>query len=109
MCPGSYNSSVLIRAIVLGVIERRHARRQNTAEFNAPSDNVAAAAFDKVKIRNGHKLERRTKIIGGAESSSQNSAQNQTPERARTPDPEPTEDQDNERKPLLSRYQSSRT
>lgn len=95
---------------VTGVIERRRAVRQHTAEFAAENGNVASSAFDKVKMRNGQKPDRRTKIIRGSEGSTPAGEQSQAPQsRAHTPDPEPVgEDINDERKPLLARNQTTR-
>ncbi|KAK4054686.1 cell agglutination protein Mam3 [Microbotryomycetes sp. JL221] len=79
--------------LIAGVIERRRGQRQNTREQH-PSDNVASAAFDKVKLRNGNTPDRRHAIINGG--SSTNSPQPNQSNRAGSPrftdEPESTSD-----------------
>lgn len=85
-------------ALCAGVIERRHARRQNTVDYGT-NENVAAAAFNKVKLRNGKTPDRRKAVGVLGESASR-------PEPQRTYTAEPGT-MDGERKPLLERSSTS--
>ncbi|ORY89765.1 hypothetical protein BCR35DRAFT_329115 [Leucosporidium creatinivorum] len=82
--------------LIAGVIERRHARRQNTVDYG--SGNVAAVAFDKVKLRNGKTPDRRKAVVGDTTP---------RPEQHRTFSAEPESITEGERKPLLERSSTS--
>ncbi|SCZ89656.1 BZ3500_MvSof-1268-A1-R1_Chr9g10528 [Microbotryum saponariae] len=107
--------------LIAGVIERRHARRQNTStNLNYgtnestpngaspkpphPKPNPAQTAFDKVKLRNGKLPDRRQRILDGA-SPSLHAERSGSPSSMSGLDDETSTL--GERKPLLGRNQTT--